>query len=85
MRVYWERIGVLSPICRLVGQGFNDCEIAKKLNLTETKVRDCISWMLQSFRFPDRRELVWEAFRGAGQVRPLSSSIRDGYGKEFRC
>ena len=61
MRVYWERIGVLGPIYGLVVQGFNDCEIAKKLNLAVTKVRDCISWMLQSFRLPDRRELVREA------------------------
>ena len=42
MRVYWERIGMLGPIYRLVGQGFNDREIAKTLNLTEIKVHDCI-------------------------------------------
>jgi len=62
MRVFWERIGVLGPICRLVGKGLSDGEIASKLNLTETKVRDCMSWMLQSFQFPDRTELARDAF-----------------------
>jgi hypothetical protein len=62
MRVYWERIGVLGPIYRLVGQGFNDQEIAGKLNITETKVRGCISWMLTSFEMSDRVDLVRHAF-----------------------
>jgi hypothetical protein len=62
MRVYWERIGVLGPIYRLVGQGFNDWEIAGKLNITEIKVRGCISWMLTSFGMSDRLDLVRHAF-----------------------
>jgi len=62
MRVYWERIGVPGPIYRLVGQGFNDQEIAAKLNITETKVRGCISWMLTSFGMSDRLDLVQHAF-----------------------
>lgn len=62
MRVYWERIGVLGPIYRLLGQGSSNREIASKLNLTETKVQECISWMLHSFRMPDRMELARDAF-----------------------
>jgi DNA-binding NarL/FixJ family response regulator len=62
MRVYWERIGVLGPIYRLAGQGFNDREIASKLNLAESKVQGCISWMLHSFEMPNRMELVRDAF-----------------------
>jgi DNA-binding NarL/FixJ family response regulator len=62
MRVYWERIGVLGPIYRLVGQGFKDREIANKLNLAESKVQGCISWMLHSFRMPNRMELARDAF-----------------------
>lgn len=62
MRVYWERIGVLGPIYRLLGQGFSNREIASRLNLTEIKVQECISWMLHSFRIPDRMELAREAF-----------------------
>jgi DNA-binding NarL/FixJ family response regulator len=58
MRVFWERIGVLYPICRLVGQGLSDGEIANKLNLTELKVQSCIAWMLQFLKFTDRKELV---------------------------
>lgn len=62
MRVYWERIGVLGPIYRLVGKGFNDREIANKLNLTEIKVQSCVSWMSHSFRMPNRMELAREGF-----------------------
>jgi DNA-binding NarL/FixJ family response regulator len=69
MRVYWERTGVLGPIYRLVSQGFNDREIAKTLNLSDIKVHDCISWMLQAFRLPDRMELARDAF---GADHPLN-------------
>ncbi len=62
MRVYWERIGVLGPIDRLVGKGFGDREIANKLNITEIKVQGCISWMLHSFKVPNRMELARVAF-----------------------
>jgi DNA-binding NarL/FixJ family response regulator len=62
MRVYWERIGVLGPIYRLAGKGFNDREIASKLNLAESKVQGCISWMLNSFEMPNRMELARDAF-----------------------
>lgn len=63
MRVYWERIGVLGPIYRLLGKGFNDREIANKMNLTEVKVQECISWMLRFLRMPNRMELVRDAFQ----------------------
>jgi DNA-binding NarL/FixJ family response regulator len=68
MRVYWDRIGTLGPIYRLLGRGFNDREIANKLNLTESKVRECVYWMLQSFEFPDRCELARDA---VGTNHPL--------------
>lgn len=58
MRVFWERIGVLSATYRLVGEGFDDQQIAHKLNMTETNVRGCISWMLRSFYFPGRMKLA---------------------------
>lgn len=69
MRVYWERIGVLGPIYRLVGRGFDDREIANKLNMAETKVQGCISWMLRSFKIPNRMVLAQEAFNAE---HPLS-------------
>lgn len=62
MRVYWERIGVLGPIYRLVGKGLNDREIANKLDITEITVRGCISWMLHSFKMPNRMQLARDAF-----------------------
>lgn len=60
MEVYWER--VLGPIYRLVGQGFNDQEIAEELNITETDVRGCVLRILKSFGISDRLELVRHAF-----------------------
>jgi len=48
MRVFWERVGVLGPVYRLVGQGFSDRDIAKKLNLTEPSVQACRAWILHS-------------------------------------
>jgi hypothetical protein len=62
MRVYWEKIGVLGPIYRLVGQGFNDQEIANRLNITEVKVHGCIAWLLKFLNMPDRLDLVRHAF-----------------------
>jgi hypothetical protein len=35
MRCFWEQTGVLGPIYCSLGQGLNDGDIAKKLNLTE--------------------------------------------------
>ena len=61
VRVYWDRIGILGPVYRLVGRGFDDREIANRLNLTEIRVRDCVSWMLQTFKFPGRMELARDA------------------------
>jgi hypothetical protein len=46
MRVFWEKVGVLGPVYRFVGQGFSDRDIAKKLNLTELSVQACIAWIL---------------------------------------
>lgn len=62
MRVYWEKIGVLGPIYHLAGKGLNDQEIASKLNLAESKVQGCISWMLHSLKMSNRMELARDAF-----------------------
>lgn len=72
MRVFWERIGALEPIYRLVGEGFDDQRIANKLNMTETKVRSCISWMLRSFYFPGRMELARAASGVEHRVKQYS-------------
>jgi hypothetical protein len=61
MRVFWERVGVLGPIYRLVGRGLGDSDIANKLNVDETRVQSCISWMLRFLRFTTRAELVLHA------------------------
>jgi len=43
MRNFWERLGILLPVYRLVGRGMSDGEIANELSLTEGKVETCIS------------------------------------------
>jgi hypothetical protein len=75
MRVYWERIGLLGPTYRLAGKGFNDREIANKLNTTEIAVQGCISWMLHSFKLPDRMEWARDAF---GAERSMHSAHLKG-------
>jgi DNA-binding NarL/FixJ family response regulator len=58
MRVFWEQVGVLGPVYRLVGQGLSDREIAGKLSLTELKVQGCIAWILHFLKLSDRGELI---------------------------
>ena len=67
MRAFWEKLGVLGPIYRLVGQGVSDADIANKLNLTEPNVQSCIAWTLHFLRLTDRNQLV----RHASLQRPL--------------
>ena len=58
MRVFWEQVGALGPVYRLVGQGFSDRDIATKLDLTELRVQSCIAWILHFLGFTDRNELI---------------------------
>jgi DNA-binding NarL/FixJ family response regulator len=58
MRVFWEELGVLGPIYRLVGRGLSDRAIATKLNVTESNVQSCIRWMLHFLQFTERKQLV---------------------------
>jgi hypothetical protein len=68
MRNFWERLGILLPIYRLVGRGLSDSDIANELNLTEGKVESCISWMLRFLKLTNRLELVQHACSAAQQV-----------------
>ncbi|MGA8621406.1 MAG: hypothetical protein WB660_23135 [Candidatus Sulfotelmatobacter sp.] len=65
---FWERLGILLPVYRLVGRGLNDSEIANELNLTEGKVETCISWMLRFLKLTNRLELVRHACSAAQQM-----------------
>ena len=81
MRNFWERLGILLPIYRLVGRGLSDRDIANELNLTEGKVKSCISWMLRFLKLTNRLELVQHACSAAQQMSgtyyfPSSSLIR---------
>lgn len=55
MRCYWEQTGVLGPIYRLLGQGMNDSDIARKLNLTEVSVESCVAWILHFLKLKNRQ------------------------------
>jgi len=65
MRCFWEQTGVLGPIYNSLGQGLDDCEIAKKLGLTEVNVQNCIAWVLHFSKLNNRQELVLYASAGA--------------------
>lgn len=67
MRVYWERVGVLGPIYRLVRIVLSNTGIANRLNLTEPTVRNCASWMLRFLKLDSRAELVLYALTPASQ------------------
>ena len=58
MRVFWEQTGALLPIYHLAGQGLSDCDIAKKLSITELKVQSCIAWLLHFLKMSDRNQLI---------------------------
>ena len=58
MLSFWEQTNVLGPIYRLVGEGFNDGDIAVKMNLTEVKVEGCIAWIVHFLELKNRQELV---------------------------
>ena len=62
MRGFYEKLGVLGPIYRLVGEGFSDREIAGRLNVREPVVTNCVAWMLHSLKIADRAKLVGDAF-----------------------
>ena len=64
MRSFWEQIGVLGPIYRLLGKGLNDNDIAVRLNLTEEKVQGCIAWLLHFLKLKNRQELALYASAG---------------------
>jgi DNA-binding NarL/FixJ family response regulator len=61
MRVHWEKLGILGPVYRLVGQGFSDNEIAGKLNVSEDNVRRCVAWLLRFGSQDSRAELIRDA------------------------
>jgi hypothetical protein len=63
MQVFWEKIGILGPVYRLVGRGLSDSEIANDLDITEVRVHDCIDWMQHFLHCKDRNEVIQEASR----------------------
>ena len=73
MRVFWEKLGLLGPVYRLLGRGFSDADIARKLNVGEPRVQGCISWMLHFMHFATRKELVLYASPAPPVIRPAEA------------
>jgi DNA-binding NarL/FixJ family response regulator len=65
MRSLWEQTGVLGPIYRLLGQGWNDDDIAVELDLTEAELQGCISWIVHFLELKNRQELLQYASMAA--------------------
>jgi DNA-binding NarL/FixJ family response regulator len=65
MRVFWEQIGVLLPVYELAGAGFDDRDIAIKLNVTEERVQTCMTWLLHFLKLATRNQLVQYASGGS--------------------
>lgn len=65
MRCFWEQMGALGPIYRLLDKGLNDSDIAKELDLTEVNVQSCVIWMIHFLKMRDRQELVGYALAAA--------------------
>lgn len=75
MRVQWQSIGMLAPVHSLVGQGFNDWQIAEKLKMTEDNVHRSVSWILYFLNSRTRTEIVRQA---ASPERSDSQKSGDG-------
>ena len=65
MRCFWEQTGALGPIYRALGQGLNDRDIAKELNLNELNVQSCIAWLVHFLNLKIRQDLVLYASSAA--------------------
>ena len=61
MQVFWEKIGILGPVYRLVARGLSAIEIASNLDITEGRVRDYVAWMQRFLHRDDRNELMRDA------------------------
>ncbi len=79
MRVHWEKLGILGPVYRLVGQDFSDSEIAGKLNVSEDNIRRCAAWLLRFGSHASRAELIRDA---APAPKPANSKAVCAAAKE---
>ena len=65
MQVFWEQIGLLGPIYRLMGRGLSDSDIATQLGLTDVSVQNCNAWLVRFLGFTTREELALYASSAA--------------------
>jgi DNA-binding NarL/FixJ family response regulator len=61
MQVYWERLGILGPIYRLLGAGLSNHDISKQLNVTDSTIDSCVAWLLVFLNYTNRSDLVVRA------------------------
>ena len=58
MQCVWEQTGVLCPIYRLLGQGVDNKDTARKLNLAEVNAQTCIASIVYFVKLTNRQDLV---------------------------
>ena len=68
MKLFWEKLGMLGPINKLVGHGLSVCDIAEKLTIT-INVQGCVAWLLHFFNFSRREDLVLRASNAADSTK----------------
>jgi DNA-binding NarL/FixJ family response regulator len=61
--------GILAKICPLLTEGYDDCEIARLLDVDEAAVQDYVSQLVQAFNVNSRLELLFYFLRVAKQER----------------
>jgi ATP/maltotriose-dependent transcriptional regulator MalT len=77
MQAFWEKLGVLGPIYRMVGEGLTDAEIGNRIKITENTVTNCVSWIMHSLEITSRSQLVARAEWVAQAPRDILSASAD--------
>jgi DNA-binding NarL/FixJ family response regulator len=61
MQCYFEQIGILGPIYRLLSRGWSNQDIATHLGRTDEIIDGCVEWLLRFLKIRTREELVFVA------------------------
>lgn len=61
MQAYWERLGILGPVYRLLGEGLSNHDISKQLNLRDSTIDSCVAWLVVFLNYTNRVDLVVRA------------------------
>jgi DNA-binding NarL/FixJ family response regulator len=67
MQVYWEKLGILGPVYRLLGAGLSNQDISKQLNVTDLMIDSCVAWLMVFLNYSNRPDLVVRAASSVAQ------------------